>query len=105
MESSAVASAVGVVALAVWAAGTVALVVAGAVQGLLQPMSLVPDRKLLGHSGWQLLTNICAIVPVLTTAFSVQATAPFVVGTPLQSQPRDVLHDVQLHRAASPCCS
>ena len=79
MESTAVASWAGMVALAIWAASTALLVVAGAFQGELHSPRLWPDRTLLGNAGWQLATNVCAIIPVLTTAFSVQASAPFVV--------------------------
>lgn len=78
------ASSAGIVALAIWALGTVVLVVAGASRGLLQPLSLLPDKQLLGTSSFQRLTNICAIIPVLTTAFNVQTSAPFVARPPLQ---------------------
>ncbi|KAK9797375.1 hypothetical protein WJX73_007217 [Symbiochloris irregularis] len=79
MESSAVASWMGMTALAVWATSTAILVVAGAFQGLLHPPSLAPHRSLLGGSGWNVATNVLAIIPIFTTAFSVQATAPFVL--------------------------
>ena len=40
---------------------------------------LLPDWDTLGGSFWRILANAAAVVPVFTTAFSVQATAPFVV--------------------------
>lgn len=80
MESSRVSSWIGMAALAIWAMGTLTLVIAGAFRGILQPLRLVPDRKLLGSSAWQLMANLIGIIPVFTTAFSIQATAPFVVG-------------------------
>lgn len=79
MESSRVSSWIGMAALAIWAMGTLTLVIAGAFRGILQPLRLVPDRKLLGSSAWQLMANLIGIIPVFTTAFSIQATAPFVL--------------------------
>lgn len=41
--------------------------------------ALLPDWDTLGGSSWRVLANAVGVVPVFTTAFSVQATAPFVV--------------------------
>ena len=66
-------------ALAVWAVGTLVLLVAAIVAGQVQRVRLTPDWQLLGGSGIQLLANICAVIPILTTSYSCQAAAPFVV--------------------------
>ena len=76
----------GMGALAVWAVGTLVLLVAAIVAGQVQRVRLTPDWQLLGGSGIQLLANICAVIPILTTSYSCQAAAPFVV-RPASLQP------------------
>jgi len=63
----------------VWAGGTMVLLVAAIVANRVQPVRLTPDKELLGGSGIRLLANVCAVIPILTTAYSCQAAAPFVV--------------------------
>lgn len=70
-------------ALLVWAIGTVVLLVAAIARNRVQGVRLLPDRDLLGGSGIRLVANICAVIPILTTSYSCQAAAPFVVGFPL----------------------
>lgn len=82
MESSAATSWIGMGALFVWAAGTLVLLVAAAVRGQIKGTRLLPDPELLGGSGLRMLASIVAVIPVLTTAFSCQAAAPFVVSPP-----------------------
>lgn len=79
MESSAWAGWVGIGALLVWAIGTMILLIAAIAQNKVQDVRLLPDKHLLGGKGIKMLANICAVIPVLTTAYSCQATAPFVV--------------------------
>ncbi len=66
-------------ALLVWTVGTVILLVAAIARNEVQPVRLLPDKELLGGSGIQLVANICAVIPILTTSYSCQAAAPFVV--------------------------
>ena len=89
LESSALASWIGMSALAVWAVGTLVLLVAAIVAGQVQRVRLTPDWQLLGGSGIQLLANICAVIPILTTSYSCQAAAPFVVRS---ASPNPVFH-------------
>ena len=79
LESSAVASWIGMGALIVWALGTIVLLIFAIVGNKVQAVRLLPDKDLLGGSGIRLVANICAVIPVLTTSYSCQAAAPFVV--------------------------
>ena len=73
-------------ALLVWAIGTIILVAAAIAGNTIQPVRLLPDKTLLGKSGIRLVANICAVIPILTTSYSCQAAAPFVVRMTLYVQ-------------------
>ena len=66
-------------ALFVWGFSTVILLIAALIRHKVQPIRFTPDTHRLGGSGIKLFANICAVIPVLTTAYSCQAAAPFVV--------------------------
>lgn len=66
-------------ALLMWAIGTLVLLISAVVSNKVQAVRLLPDKDLLGGSGIRMLANICAVIPVLTTSYSCQAAAPFVV--------------------------
>ena len=66
-------------ALLVWTLGTIILLIAAIARNKVQSVRLLPDKELLGGSGIRLVANICAVIPILTTSYSCQAAAPFVV--------------------------
>lgn len=66
-------------ALLVWTVGTLILLIAAIARNKVQSVRLLPDKELLGGSGIRLVANICAVIPILTTSYSCQAAAPFVV--------------------------
>ena len=69
MQGSSLASTLGMACIAIWAASSVLLFAAAAVQGRIRGDSLVPDWRLLGGSPWRVFANAFAIVPVRAAAW------------------------------------
>ena len=62
----------GTAAVAIWAAATVALAITAGVKGQAHRVSLLPDWADLGSSDLSQLIDICAIIPIIATAFTCQ---------------------------------
>ena len=67
--------------MVIWAAVTLALVGAAAIQGRLRPMGWAPDWALFGSSALEYAAQVFAVVPILATAYTCQMTVMFVVRT------------------------
>ena len=67
------ASYVGTAAVAIWAAATAALAAIAGAKGQAHRVSLLPDWADLGSSDLSRLIEICAVIPILATAFTYQA--------------------------------
>ena len=74
LSATAVASYVGTAAVAIWAAATVGLAVTAGVKGQAHRVSLWPDWADLGLSDLSQLIDICAIIPIIATAFTCQVS-------------------------------
>jgi len=82
LTSTAWSSYLGLTAVVVWAAVTVALVAAAGARGALRPMAWAPDWSLFGSSALEIAAQVFAVVPVLATAYTCQMTVMFVVRAP-----------------------
>jgi hypothetical protein len=56
------------------------LVVLAARAGSLQTLHAWPEWELFGTTRAQIFANVCAVIPILATAYTCQMTAHFVVG-------------------------
>lgn len=79
LTSTAWSSYLGLAAVVIWAAVTLALVGSAAIQGQLQPMGWAPDWALFGSSTLEYAAQVFAVVPILATAYTCQMTVMFVV--------------------------
>ena len=87
LTSTAWSSYLGLAAVVIWAAVTLALVASAAIQGQLRPMGWAPDWALFGSSALEYAAQVFAVVPILATAYTCQMTVMFVV----RSRPRQCL--------------
>ena len=74
LSATAVTSYVGTAAVAIWAAATVALAVTAGIKGQAHRVSLLPDWADLGTSDLSKVVDICAIIPIIATAFTCQVS-------------------------------
>ena len=88
-------------ALLVWTVGTLILLIAAIARNKVQSVRLLPDKELLGGSGIRLVANICAVIPILTTSYSCQAAAPFVVSAKLKTSLEFVFHQGKIGTSTS----
>ena len=79
LTSTAWSSYLGLAAVVIWAAVTLALVAAAAARGALAPMGWAPDWALFGGSALESAAQVFAVVPILATAYTCQMTVMFVV--------------------------
>lgn len=79
LGSAALASWLGVFANGIWAVATLLLLGVAISKGQAKGVPALPDWSAFGKSGWQIFTQISAIIPVIATAFTCQMSVHYVV--------------------------